>query len=311
MKVAVTGGSGFIGSHVVDKLATAGHQVVVIDNRPPDQTDVVYRDVDVRDLSGLVRATSGCDAILHLAGISNVNDAMADPVATMDVNVVGTARVCEAARRNEVGRTVLASTVWVYAAAVGDGIATEETPLFTTGTEHVYTASKLAAELAVTSFGELYGLRYTILRYGIPFGPGMREELVIPRFVDHALRRGKLTIYGDGLQFRNYVYVEDLAEAHLRVFEDSAANQIINLEGPEPVSIRRAAEVVRELINPRLPIELVPGRPGDYAGRQVSAAKATRLLGWTARTSFEEGIRRYLDSRLIRAEKDEAQASQA
>ncbi len=311
MKVAVTGGLGFIGSHVVDKLAAAGHQVLVIDNRPPGRTDVAYRDVDIRDLSGLIRATSGCDVIFHLAGVSDVNNAIADPVATMDVNVVGTARVCEAARRNGVGRTVLASTVWVYAAAVGDGIATEETPLFTTGTEHVYTASKLAAELAVTSFGDLYGLHYTILRYGIPFGPRMREQLVIPRFVDRALRHDQLTIYGDGLQFRNYVYVEDLAEAHVRVLEDSATDQIINLEGPEPVSIRRAAEVVRELINPRLPIEFVPARPGDYAGRKVSGAKATRLLGWTARTSFEEGMRRYLDWWLIKGEDDEARASEA
>jgi UDP-glucose 4-epimerase len=311
MKVAVTGGSGFIGSHVVDKLVTAGHHVVIIDTRPPARTDATYRDADIRDLSGLIRATSGCDAIFHLAGVSNVNDAMADPIATMDVNVVGTARVCEAARRNQVGRAVLASSVWVYAAAVGDDTATEETPLFVKGTEHVYTASKLAAELVLTSFGELYGLTYTILRYGIPFGPRMREELVIPRFVDHALRRDKLTIYGDGLQFRNYVYVEDLAEAHLCVLDDRAANQIINLEGPKPVSIREAAEVVRELVNPRLPIEFVATRPGDYTGREVSATKASQLLGWRAQTSFEEGMRRYLDWWLEKTESDEAQANQA
>ncbi len=310
MKVAVTGGSGFIGSHVVDKLIAAGHQVVIIDSRPPGRTDAIYRDADIRDLSALVRATSGCDVIFHLAGVSNVNDAMADPITCMDVNVVGTARICEAARRNQVGRTVLASTVWVYAAAAGEGIATEDTPLFMSGTEHVYTSSKLAAELAVTSFGELYGLRYTILRYGIPFGPRMREELVIPRFVGRALQREKLTIYGDGLQFRNYVYVEDLAEAHLAVLGDGAADQIINLEGPEPVSIRRAAEVVRKLINPLLPIEFVPGRPGDYAGREVSAGKAKQLLDWEARTSFEDGMRRYLDWWLMKAEGDEAQASQ-
>jgi UDP-glucose 4-epimerase len=127
--------------------------------------------------------------------------------------------------------------------------------------------------------------------------------------VDHAFLRDKLTIYGDGLQFRNYVYVEDLAEAHVRIFDDRAADQIINLEGPEPVSIRRVAEVVRELVNPLLPIEFVPARPGDYPGREVSAVKATQLLGWTARTSFEDGMRRYLD--WIKAENDEAQAGQA
>jgi len=311
MKVAVTGGSGFIGSHVVDKLAAAGHRVIIIDSRrPPGGTNATYRDADIRDLSGLVRATSGCDVIFHLAGVSNVNDAMADPVTCMDVNVVGTARICEAARRNQIGRTVLASTVWVYAAAAGEGTATEDTPLLMSGTEHVYTASKLAAELTVTSFGELYGLPYTILRYGIPFGPRMRDELVIPRFVGRALQREKLTIYGDGLQFRNYVYVEDLAEAHLAVLGDGAADQIINLEGREPVSIRRAAEVVRELINPLLPIEFVPARPGDYGGREVSADKAKQVLGWEARTSFEDGMRRYLDWWLSKADGDEAQASQ-
>jgi UDP-glucose 4-epimerase len=311
MKVAVTGGSGFIGSHVVDKLVAAGNHVVVIDTRPPARTDAAFRDVDIRDVPGLVRATAGCDVIFHLAGVSNVNDALADPVATMDVNVTGTARVWEAARRNQVSRAVFASTVWVYAAAIGGGIATEDTPLSVTGSEHVYTASKLAAELVVTSFGELYGVPYTILRYGIPFGPRMREELVIPRFVDHALGRDMLTIYGDGLQFRNYVYVEDLADAHLRVLDDRAANQIVNLEGPEPISIRRVAEVVRALVNPLLPIEFVKSRPGDYAGREVSAAKASQLLGWQATTSFEEGMRRYLEWWLIKAESDEAQASQA
>jgi len=312
MKVAVTGGSGFIGSHVVDKLVAAGHHVIIIDSgRPPGRTDAAYRDADIRDLSALVRATSGCDVIFHLAGVSNVNDAMADPVTCMEVNVVGTARICEAARRNQIGRTVLASTVWVYAAAAGQGIATEDTPLFTSGTEHVYTSSKLAAELVVTSFGELYGLHYTILRYGIPFGPRMRDELVIPRFVRRALQQEKLTIYGDGLQFRNYVYVEDLAEAHLAVLGDGAVDQIINLEGREPVSIRRAAEVIRELINPLLPIEFVPARPGDYAGREVSAGKAKQLLAWEARTSFEDGMRRYLDWWLMKAESDEAESDEA
>jgi len=295
MKAAVTGGSGFIGSHVVDRLLAAGHTVVVIDKKPPHRLDTVYRDVDVTDLSGLLRATSGCDAIFHLAAVSNVNEALADPVATFEVNVTGTARVWEAARRNGVGRAFLASTVWVYAAADGQAVMTEDTPLGAMGTEHVYTASKVAAELVVTSFAELYGQPYTILRYGIPFGPRMREELVIPRFVSNAQAGRTITIHGDGLQFRNYVYVEDLADAHVLALEEPAENQVFNLEGPQPVSIRRVAEVVRSLVNPLLPIEFVPGRPGDYAGRQVSAQKAARVLGWEARTSFEDGMRRYTD----------------
>jgi UDP-glucose 4-epimerase len=310
MKVAVTGGSGFIGSHVVDRLVDAGHRVVVIDTKPPHRLDTVYRDVDVTDLTGLLRATSGCDAIFHLAAVSNVNDAMANPVATFEVNVSGTARVWEAARRNGVGRAFLASTVWVYSAADGEAVVDEDTPLGVIGTEHVYTASKVAAELVVTSFAELYGQPYTILRYGIPFGPRMRQELVIPRFVSSAQEGRPITIHGDGLQFRNYVYVEDLADAHVLALDERAGNETFNLEGPEPVSIRRVAEVVRSLVNPLLAIEFVPGRPGDYAGRQVSAEKASRVLGWEARTSFEEGMRRYTDWWMEESEEGAPQAGE-
>jgi len=295
MKVAVTGGSGFIGSHVVDRLMAAGHRVVVIDTRPPHRLDVPFRDVDVTDLPGLQKATVGCDAVFHLAAVSNVNDAMADPVKTFEVNVTGTARVWEAARRNGVGRGFLASTVWVYAAADGQAVMTEDTRLGAVGTEHVYTASKVAAELVATSFAELYGQPYTILRYGIPFGPRMREELVIPRFVGSAHAGHPITIHGDGLQFRNYVYVEDMAQAHVLALSDAAANQVFNLEGPEPVSVRRVAETVRSLVNPLLALEFVPARPGDYAGHEVSAEKAARVLGWRAGTSFEDGMRLYTD----------------
>ncbi len=310
MKIAVTGGSGFIGSHVVDRLHEAGHQVTVLDTRPPHRRDVAYRDADVLDLAGLVRATSGCDVVFHLAAVSNVNDALADPVGTFELNVTGTGRVCEAARRNRVGRVVLASTVWVYASAPGEGPLTEDSPLSPQGTGHVYTASKVAAELVVTSFGELYGVPYTILRYGIPFGPRMREELVIPRFVTSARNGTRITIQGDGLQYRNYLYVEDLADAHVLALGDAAANQVFNLEGPAPVSIRDAAETARALVNPHTPIEYVAARPGDYAGREVSAEKAARLLGWVPSTTFEDGMKRYLEWWLD-VDSDEVRASEA
>jgi UDP-glucose 4-epimerase len=140
VKVSVTGGSGFIGSHVVDYLVADGHEVVVIDTRAPHRPDVGYHDTDVTDLSNLVNATAGSDAVFHLAAVANVNDAYADPVGTMEINVVGTSRVCEAARRNGLGRVILASTVWVYTAASGDGPLREDTPLASTGSEHVYTA---------------------------------------------------------------------------------------------------------------------------------------------------------------------------
>ena len=295
MRISVTGGSGFIGSHVVDYLADDGHDVVVIDTRPPHRPGVEYYETDITDLPGLVEAMDGSEAVFHLAAVSNVNEVHADPVGAMEINVVGTARVCEAARRNGVGRVLLASTVWVYTSASGDGPLREDTPLASTGSEHVYTASKIAAELVVSSYGELYGLPYTILRYGIPFGPRMRKELAIPQFLERARTGEKITIHGDGLQFRNYVYVEDLAEAHVLALAEEAAGEVFNLEGPEPVSIRHAAELSCELIDPLAEIEFTAARPGDYAGRVVSVDKADRVLGWVPRTSFDEGMRRYVE----------------
>jgi UDP-glucose 4-epimerase len=311
MKIAVTGGSGFIGSHIVDKLSAAGHQVVVVDTRRPHRQDVTYRNVSIGDANGMVRALAGCEAVFHLAGVSNVNEAFERPALTFTVNAAGTALVWEAARHNDVRRSILASTVWVYAGASGDGPFAEDAPLGLQGAGHVYTASKMAAELAVTSAHELYGQEFTILRYGIPFGPRMREELVIPRFVRSALDGRTLTIHGDGLQFRNYVYVEDLADAHLLALTDKGANQVFNLEGPERISIQRIAEVVRDLVDRTLGIEFVLARPGDYAGQVISGAKAARLLQWQPETTFVEGMRRYLDWYRAGLASSEERASQA
>jgi UDP-glucose 4-epimerase len=293
VNVTVTGGSGFIGSHVVDQMVAQGHEVTVIDTRPPHRADVTYCEVDITDLSGLVEATVGCDAVFHLAGVANVDEAMADPSRTFRLNVGGTANVWEAARHNGVRRAVLASTVWVYSAASADQAGTEDLPMAIDRPGHVYTASKLAAELVATSYAQLYGMSYTILRYGIPFGPRMREELVIPRFFARARAGQPIVINGDGLQYRNYVYIEDMAHAHVLALREDAGNQTFNLEGPEPISIRRLAEVVRDLLNPLMGIEFQDARPGDFVGHKASREKAEALLGWTARTSFEEGMRRY------------------
>ena len=184
MQVAVIGGGGFIGSHVVDHLVQAGHQVHVIDIAPRWRNPAArYRELDLFDDDGLASALAGCAAIFHLAGASDVNDVAADPVGAVRLNVEGTARVLEAARQQRCGRVLLASTVWVYGATAGDGERTEEVPVDLAQAGHVYVATKLAAELLVHSYREMYGQHFTILRYGIPYGPRMRDALVVARFV--------------------------------------------------------------------------------------------------------------------------------
>ena len=141
----------------------------------------------------------------------------------------------------------------------------------------------------------LLGAPFTILRYGDVYGPGMSENFVIPRFVRQALEGKTNTVNGDGSQFRNYVYVDDLAEAHLAALSGDAENEVFNLKGPEPIMIRRIAEEVRDLLGAAFTVEGSPLSPGDYEGRVISGEKAKRLLGWEAETPFPQGLRRYVD----------------
>jgi UDP-glucose 4-epimerase len=295
MRVAVTGGCGFIGSHVVDQLVLAGHEVVVVDvggrwrNPAAD-----YRCADLFDEAALAAAVDGTQAVFHLAGAADVNDVAADPVQAVRLNVEGTARVLDAARRGGVDRVLLASTVWVYGATTGEGERTEAAPVDVSRAGHVYVATKLAAEMLVHSYREMYGQHFTILRYGIPYGPRMRDALVVARFVK-AVREGQpVTIAGTGQQQRNYVYVEDIADAHVRALSPAAADRTLALEGGEPVSVREIADTVCRLVRP-VPIEHVPARAADYQGVAISGNLAKELLDWAPATPFVTGVRRYLD----------------
>jgi UDP-glucose 4-epimerase len=311
MRIAITGGSGFIGSHVVDRLTDAGHTLFVLDTRPPHRPDVTYRQVDLSDLGGLVQATRDIDVVFHLAAVSNVNDAYEHPVGTVRINVTGTVNVFEASRRNGVSRTVLASTVWVYAGAHGDSPLDEEAPFHLPSAGHIYTSSKIASELIAHNYNELYDTPFTILRYGIPFGPRMREQLVIPRFLRMALDGETITVHGDGSQFRNYVYVEDLADAHVLALSDAAENEVFNLEGAEPITIRRVTEAIRDTLGIPVTVEFGAARPGDYAGKEVSGDKVKQVLGWVPTTTFEDGMRRYVDWYRAETEVTREQVSEA
>jgi UDP-glucose 4-epimerase len=291
--VSVTGGSGFIGSSVVDALVDAGHDVRVLDPHPPHRDDVDWREVDVLDLDNLTKELDRSGPVFHLAAMADVNDVIAAPARATEVNVVGTVNVLEAARQADAGRVILASTVWVYDATRGERV--DETACFDPDTNrHLYVSTKIAAELACRDYLNLYQRPFTVLRLGIPYGPRMRPTTVLASFFRRALAGETLRIDGDGRQVRNFVYVEDLAQAFVKALRPEAENAIINLNGPEPVSIRRLAELTQELV-PGALVEFGPSRPGDLAPRVVISERAGELLDWTPAVDIDEGVRRTFD----------------
>jgi UDP-glucose 4-epimerase len=232
----------------------------------------------------------GCDVVAHLAAAADVDRVAGDPVAAEELNARGTLNVLEAARGAGLRRVIYASTIWVYSSQAADPWL-EDAALPLPG--HLYTATKLAGEMYCRAYGELFGQEYTVLRFGIPFGPRARAEGVIPTFVSRALAGEPLTLAGGGEQSRRFVYVEDLAEGVVCALRPVAANRTYNLVGSEDVRIRDIAGAVKEIVGD-VELEESPGRRGDFGGAVVSGERAHEELGWRPRTSFQEGMRRYV-----------------
>jgi UDP-glucose 4-epimerase len=292
MRALVTGGSGFIGSHVVDRLLAEGHEARVFDVRAgtePRRRHCEYVIGDLLAPADINAAARGCDVIIHLAAAADVGLVAKDPTGSEALNSRGTLNVLEAARATG-ARVVYASTIWVYS----DVRATEVDEDSELGLpSHLYTATKLAGEMYCRSYGELFDVPSTILRFGIPYGPRARPAAVLPIFVNKALAGDPITIAGDGLQTRRFVYVEDLAEGVVRALRPEAAGRVYNLVGEEETTVRDIAEAVQKSVGD-VPIVHTPGRAADFAGATVSGERAAAELDWRPQTSFAEGVERYV-----------------
>lgn len=296
MRVMVTGGAGFIGSHVVDKLIDRGVTPRIFDlthspYHPAGEVDTFVG--TLMDPSALRLAMTGCHAVIHLAAYADVNEVADDPVYAENVNTRGTLNVLEAARRAGVSRVIYGSTTWVYGDCAENQVD-EDTVI--AAPSHLYTATKLAGEHYAGAYSKMYGVEHTILRFGIPYGPRAREAAVVPVFVRKALAGEPLTVAGDGLQFRKFVYVEDLAEGIVLGLKPVAANRIYNLDGRQKVTILEIAETVRKVVGD-VEILHTEARGADFSGKEVSSIRAETELGWVPTTSFEEGVRRYVEWR--------------
>jgi UDP-glucose 4-epimerase len=301
-RVLVTGGAGFVGGHLVELLARS-NDVTVFDDFSVGSDDNL-RDApkpvrvlrgDVRDLASVAAAMEQVDVVFHLAAIC-LRASISDPTLNHVVNDLGTFNVLLAARESTLERLVCVSSSEVYGTAKWTPMDEDHPTIPTTP----YGASKLAAEGMAFAFHHTYGLPVVVTRLFNSYGPrehadGLSGE-VIPRFVRRAMAGEPLVIFGDGMQARDFTWVQDTVRGILVAAEcDDLVGGSVNIARGEAVSIVRLAHLVNQLVGSRAPIQHQPARPGDVRLQQASVKRARTVLGFTAGVRLDEGLARYIE----------------
>ena len=298
MKIMVAGGSGFIGSHVVDVLLEQGNEVVIYDlDAPRYNQPCAFVRGDIRDIERMTQTLKGVDIVYLLAAEANVNRFFESPVFSNDITAGGTLSTLEAVRRSGGrARVILASTEWIYGSLpeAGDEYITEETP-YAQNPDHLYTSSKIASELFCKNYNGIYGILYTIMRFGIPFGDRARAETVTPIFLRRILSGEPITIHGDGSQTRQFIYVRDLARGCAACAAPAAENQVFNLNGGKKIGVLEIVRTLEEILGKKAAVTFVEDRKGNFRGRFISSEKARNTLGWAPRFDYAEAMRLYVE----------------
>ncbi len=299
MRVIVTGGAGFIGSHLVDRLVADGHTVVALDNFSTGRPDTLahlagharvrLERVDVAEADRLVPLFEAADWVFHLAALADIVPSIERPLDYHRANVDGTAAVLEAARRSGVTRFLYAASSSCY--GIPDQYPTpEEAPM---RPQYPYALTKLLGEQCVLHWGRVYGLPVVSLRLFNVYGRRSRTSgvygAVFGVFLAQKLQGRPLTVVGDGTQSRDFTFVSDVADAFVTAAESDVAGEVFNVGTGNPVSVNRLVELLRG------DVVYVPRRPGEPDRTHADVRKIGARLGWRPKVAIEEGVRILLD----------------
>jgi len=288
-KIIVTGGAGFIGSHLVDKLVE-NHQVIVIDNLFSGKEENInpkaeFHNLDITDFDSIKPLFENVDYVFHLAAIPRVPFSVEDPISTSKTNILGTVNVFKAAADNNVKRVVFASSSSVYGDQPEQPLKEDMKP----NAISPYALQKLVGEQFAKLFTDLYKLPVVCLRYFNVFGPRLDPEseysLVIGKFLKQKSDGKPLTIFGDGEQTRGFSYVLDVVEANIKAMEsDLKGGEIINISSGDSYSVNYLAKWIGG------EIVYLPKRTGDILHTQADVSLAKELLGWEPKVDFNKGL---------------------
>jgi UDP-glucose 4-epimerase len=299
MNYIVTGGAGFIGSHIVEELAHQQHEVVIFDNLFSGKTEninpflkkknVRFVQGTITDLPVLKKTFEGADGIFHEAAIASVPYSVANPIETNEVNLSGTLNVLVAARDCGVKKVIFASSAAVY----GDNPVLPKSESMAPDLLSPYAVSKRAGEQYCSVFSRLYGVQCTSLRYFNVFGPRQDPSSpysgVITRFISNSLGHRPIVIYGDGQQTRDFVYVKDVVQANIRAMEKDAPG-VYNIACGKWINLLELRDMIAEITGIFVPITFDPPAKGDVRDSLADITLAKKSLGYTPHWSVRKGL---------------------
>jgi nucleoside-diphosphate-sugar epimerase len=299
MKILVTGGAGFIGSNLVERLVTDGHQVIVLDNllrgnkiNPEVFRKIEFHNKDIRDLQAVEEASKGCDVIFHLAAILGVDIVADNPVETMDVETVGMRNIAIAALNNGIKKILYASTSGIYGHSAMEKSVDEEIMV---DPRTSYAMAKRYNEIYLSALNEEKGIQSIALRFFNVYGHNQDNRMVIPRFFEQALNNEAITVFSKGLQTRDFTYIDDTIESCIRLMNLDAGFQIFNIANENELSIIDLAKRIKEITKSSSEIVFIqaPDKRYDYeVERRVgSSEKLFSHIKYKPGTSLEDGLK--------------------
>jgi len=300
VRALVTGGGGFIGSHLSERLLREGHEVRVLDNFATGrrenllalENELEVVEGDIQSYERVNTAVRGCDLVFHQAALPSVPRSVQDPLTSNAANVIGTLNVLLAARDSDVGRVVFASSSSVYGA--NPTLPKDES--LATAPISPYAVAKLAGEGYCRSFAYVYGLETVALRYFNVFGPRQdplsQYAAVIPNFILAMLEGNSPTVHGDGEQTRDFTYIDNVVDANLLAMTaDGVSGKAYNVACGERYSLNQLIQLIREVTGQDVEAEFTDSRPGDVPHSMADISLARNELGYEPAVTFEDGVR--------------------
>ena len=277
--VLVTGGCGFIGSHIVDALVKKKYKVTILDLLKPKRKDVKFIKSSILNKKLIRLALKKNKLIFHLAAVSDINKVKDIPTETIATNILGTTLLLDEARKANIKRFIFASTYYSYGSA-----------------GNLYTTSKTASESIIKNYSFLYGLKYTILRYPTAYGPRNRQVDAISIFVNRALKNSNLIIHGNGSQERNYLHVEDLGEGSVAAINKKLVNKTVTLISSKNIKIINLAKRIIKLSGSKSKIifNKQKKRLDDFTSNALNIKKKEILFGWKPKNDLNSGLLKYI-----------------